>query len=480
MAEHFDLLVIGAGLSGIGVAANLGRRTSTYAVLESRDDLGGTWDLFRYPGFRADSDMFTLAYRRRPWRGGRRSIVDGPSILRYLRETTANLGIDQHIRFGHRVVRAEWSSDRRLWTVHAQRTATGEDLVFTTGMLVACSGYYRYDTGYQPEFAGAERFAGRIVHPQEWPEDLDHTGKRVVVVGSGATAVTLAPAMATTAKHVTVLQRSPAYLISLPAEDPIADYLHRLLPTAFAGRIVRLKNIAVPTALHRFGHRFPAMLQRIIRRGQKRTLPSGFDVDTHFSPRYPPFEQRVNIAVGGDFFRAIRENGLSMVTDEISAFDETGIVLASGRHLEADVVVTATGLELLPLGGIRLDVDGSPVDLGETVTYRGMLLSGVPNFAFVFGYTGLSWTLWVDMASAYLDRILTHMDRHGLSSFVPRHDGSEPTVPFFDYTSGYILRGGPAFPRRGGATPWRRGRGYFHDRMVLSRSRIASKELHFR
>ncbi|MFC9386952.1 flavin-containing monooxygenase [Streptomyces venezuelae] len=480
MTEHFDLLVVGAGLSGIGVAAQLGRPDSTYVILESRESLGGTWDLFRYPGFRADSDMYTLAYRARPWTGGRRSIVDGPSILRYLQETAAELGIDRHIRFGHRVVRAAWSSERGLWTVHARHTATGETVVLTAAVLVACGGYFRYDTGHRPEFAGAERFTGRIVHPQEWPEDLDHAGKRVVIVGSGSTAVTLGPALAATAKHVTVLQRSPAYVISLPDEDPIAGFLHRALPDFAAGRVVRLKNIALPTVLHRFGRRFPSMLQRVIRRGQQRALPAGFDIDTHFTPRYRPFEQRFNIAAGGDFFRAIREDGLAMETDDIRSFDETGIVLASGRHLDADIVVTATGLELLPLGGMRLEVDGSPVDLTESVTYRGMLLSGVPNFAFVFGYTGLSWTLWVDMASAYLNRILAHMRRRGLSYFVPRRDGGGQTTPFFDYTSGYILRGGPAFPRRGGTTPWRRGTGYFHDRVLLRCSRIASKELHFR
>jgi monooxygenase len=440
--EHVDVLIVGAGLSGIGAACHLQANCpdKSFAILEARGEIGGTWDLFRYPGIRSDSDMFTLGYAFRPWEYAK-AIADGPAILSYVRETARDHGVDGHIRFHHRIVRAEWSTPAARWTVDAERTDTGESVRITCGFLFSCTGYYRYDEGYTPHFEGTERFQGQIVHPQHWPEDLDYTGKRVVVIGSGATAVTLVPAMAQRAAHVTMLQRSPSYVVSLPARDPIADVLRRALPAKVAYPIVRWKNVLLTTMFFQLSRRAPRVMKALIRKGVARRLPPDCDVDTHFKPRYDPWDQRVCLVPDGDLFTAIRQRQATIVTDEIESFTEDGLQLASGRHLEADVIVTATGLNLLALGGMSIAVDGEDVDLSQTVGYKGMMLSGVPNLALAIGYTNASWTLKCDLVAGYVCRLLNHMDRNGYRQCTPRTpDSSVPRLPFVDLAAGYVQR----------------------------------------
>ena len=419
--EHVDVLIVGAGLSGIGAGCHLqtSRPGKTIAILEARDAMGGTWDLFRYPGIRSDSDMYTLGYCFRPWEEAK-AIADGPSILRYIRETARDHGVDSKIRFGHRVVRAEWSSADARWTVEAERTDTGETVRLTCSFLLMCTGYYRYDEGFTPDFEGIDSFAGQIIHPQHWPEDLDYTGKRVVVIGSGATAVTLVPAMADRAAHVTMLQRSPGYVVSLPAQDPLANLLRRVLPAKLAYPIVRWKNVLLTTLFFQLSRRRPKVAKAMIRKGVERRLPQGYDVDTHFKPRYNPWDQRVCLVPDGDLFEAIGDQRATMVTDRIEAFTKKGVKLTSGAELEADIIVTATGLQLLPLGGVAFTVDERDIKLSETVGYKGMMFSGVPNLAVTLGYTNASWTLKCDLTCKYICRLLNYMDEHGYRQCTPR------------------------------------------------------------
>jgi monooxygenase len=476
MTEHVDVLIVGAGLSGIGAAHHLqsafpGR---TYAILEARETSGGTWDLFRYPGVRSDSDMHTLGYRFRPWTEAK-AIADGPSILRYVRETAAEAGIDKHIRYGHRVVAAEWSTVDSRWTVVLEHGGS-----MTAGFLYLCSGYYHYDGGHAPDFPGIERFQGTVVHPQRWPEDLDYTGKKVVVIGSGATAVTLVPAMTDRAAHVTMLQRSPTYIVSIPSKDPIANGLRRLVGPRLAYPVARWKNVALAALIYRLSRRRPALLKSMIRKGVLRQLPPGYDVDTHFAPRYRPWDQRLCLVPDGDLFAAIRRGRASVVTDRISSFTVDGIRLESGAFLEADIVVTATGLRLLPLGGIRLTVDGSHVRLPETMAYKGMMLSGVPNFAFTIGYTNASWTLKADLVSEYVVRLLRHMDAHGYDQAVPVNDDPGVTEqPLLDFQAGYVLRSIHEFPKAGSRQPWRLGMNYAQDVLTLRYGRIDDGAMRF-
>jgi cation diffusion facilitator CzcD-associated flavoprotein CzcO len=481
LREHLDVLIVGAGLSGIGAAHHLQEAfpRRSYAVFEAREDLGGTWDLFRYPGIRSDSDMHTLGYRFRPWTNSK-TIADGGSILEYVRQTARDAGIDERIRFHHRVVRAEWSSDEARWTVEAERSDSGETLTVTCDYLWVCSGYYRYDEGFTPQFPGAERFAGEIVHPQHWPEDLDYAGKRVVVIGSGATAVTLVPAMAERAAHVTMLQRSPTYIASLPAEDPVAGRLRRVLPDKAVYSIVRWKNVLLQTFVYQLSRRRPEAVKKLIRRGVERALPPGYDVDKHFKPRYDPWDQRMCLVPNGDLFEAIREGRAAVVTDTIEAFAEGGIRLDSGEELEADVIVTATGLNLLFLGGIELVVDGEPVDLPKTMTYKGMMLSGVPNCAFTVGYTNASWTLKADLTSEYVCRLLAHMDAHGYKKSVP--EITDPTVreaPFSDLNSGYVRRALDRLPKQGSKEPWRLRQNYVFDLRSIRRGPLDDGAMQF-
>jgi len=464
-AEHLDALIVGAGLSGVGAAAHLRRAFPgrSFAIFEARGDIGGTWDLFRYPGIRSDSDMHTLGYRFRPWTEAQ-SIADGPSILEYVRQTARDHGIEPRIRFGHRVLGAEWSSEEARWTVAAERTDSGERVEVTCDYLWCCGGYYRYDEGYTPEFAGVERFAGEIVHPQHWPADLDYAGKRVVVIGSGATAVTLVPAMAEDAAHVTMLQRSPTYIAPLPGQDPIAKRLRRFLPDRAVYAIVRWKNVILQSAFYQLSRRRPELVKKVLRRGLERSLPPGYDIDTHFTPRYNPWDQRFCVVPDGDLFEAISAGSASVATDRIETFTERGVKLESGEELEADVIVTATGLNLLFLGGMELSVDGEPVDVTKVMVYRGMMLSGVPNFAFTVGYTNASWTLKADLVSEYVCRLLAFMDSRGYAQSMPVLD--DPTIvemPLLDFTSGYVLRSLDQFPKQGSREPWKLRQNYVLD-----------------
>jgi cation diffusion facilitator CzcD-associated flavoprotein CzcO len=479
--EHLDVLIVGAGLSGIGAGYYVQTECPqrSYAILEARDGIGGTWDLFRYPGVRSDSDMYTLGYRFRPWPDAR-TLADGPAIREYVRETARMHGIDENIRFGHRVVRAEWSSEEARWTVEAVRIETGETVHLSANFVFMCSGYYRYDRGYTPEFPGAERFRGEIVHPQFWPEEIEYEGKRVVVIGSGATAVTLVPAMAEDAEHVTMLQRSPSYVVSLPWEDPVARVLRRILPDQWAYTIARWKNVLLQTLVFRLSRRRPRFVKGLIRKGVERRLPPGYDVDLHFRPRYNPWDQRMCLVPDGDLFEAIGSGRASVVTDTIETFTERGIRLASGTELEADVIVTATGLELLPAGGMEIAVDGHVVEISEKLTYKGMMLSDVPNLAVAVGYTNASWTLKCELTCEYVCRLLNHMDRNGYDTVVAVND--DPSLvpePLIDFNSGYVLRAIDKFPKQGPAPPWRLYQNYPRDILMLRRGALEDGVLRF-
>jgi cation diffusion facilitator CzcD-associated flavoprotein CzcO len=478
--EHVDVLIVGAGLSGIGAACHLHRERpgKRYAILESRDAVGGTWDLFRYPGVRSDSDMFTLGYSFRPWTEPQ-AIADGATIRRYVQETAREHGVDAHIRFGHRVVAAAWSSDAARWTVTAERRDTGETVQLTCSWLWVCSGYYRYDEGHRPRFPGEERFGGRFVHPQHWPEDLDVTGQRVVVIGSGATAVTLVPSLAATAAHVTMLQRTPSYVISLPGRDPLATALRRRLPGRVVYPIVRWKNVLVSTAFYQLSRRRPAAVRGYLQKGARRQLPEGFDVATHFGPPYDPWDQRLCAVPDGDLFRAVSDGRAAVVTDRIASFTETGIALESGAELRADVVVTATGLRLLLLAGMSLTVDGDPVRLPDRVLYKGTMLSGVPNLALTFGYTNASWTLKADLVARYVCRLLRHMDAHRYEAVTPLAPPEGGTAPFMGLASGYVRRSLAAFPKQGSRAPWRLHENYVRDRLLLRHGGLADEGVRF-
>ena len=479
--EYVDVLVVGGGLSGVGAGCHLELEApqKTYAILEARGAIGGTWDLFRYPGIRSDSDMYTLGYPFRPWDSDQ-SIVDGPEIRQYIRDTAREYGVDENIRLHHRVTRASWSSADQRWTVEAERTDTEEPVLFSCQFLFMCSGYYRYDQGYNPEFRGRARFRGDIVHPQFWPEELDYAGKRVVVIGSGATAVTLVPAMAGQAAHVTMLQRSPSYVVSLPGEDPLARLARRVLPTEAAYGLVRWKNVLVTMLVFWLSRHRPQLVKRLIRKGLERHLPAGFDIDTHFKPRYNPWDQRMCLVPDSDLFEAIAGGKVTVVTDQVDAFTETGIKLASGHELRADVVVTATGLNLLVLGGLTFEVDGREVDVTEAMIYRGCMLSGVPNMAFAFGYTNASWTLKCDLTCEYVTRILNYLDHHGYASAAPSlREGSVEPVPFVDFTSGYVQRSIHLFPKQGSKPPWRLYQNYVRDRKLIRRAPLEDGVLQF-
>jgi cation diffusion facilitator CzcD-associated flavoprotein CzcO len=477
--EHVDVLIVGAGLSGIGAAHHLQAAFpgKTYAILEARDAIGGTWDLFRYPGVRSDSDMHTLGYRFRPWTKAK-AIADGPSILDYVRDTAADAGIDKHVRFHHRVTAASWSSADARWTVQARHGTKTVSL--TCGFLLLCSGYYRYDGGYNPPFPGMSGFRGKVVHPQHWPPGLDYAGKRVVVIGSGATAVTIVPAMARTAGHVTMLQRSPTYILTLPTEDPIANGLRKLLGMRRAYAVTRWKNVLLMTVIYQLSRRRPDMVRGLIRKLAIKQLPAGYDVDTHFSPRYNPWDQRLCLVPDGDLFKAISDGRASVVTDTVARFTEHGLRLESGAELDADIVVTATGLRLVPLGGAELSVDGRVVRLPETMAYKGTMLSGIPNFAFTIGYTNASWTLKADLVSGFVCRLLAYMDAHSYDRCVPVNDDPGVTEqPLLDFSAGYVLRSIDQFPRAGSRAPWRLGMSYAHDVITLRYRRINDGAMRF-
>jgi cation diffusion facilitator CzcD-associated flavoprotein CzcO len=464
--EHFDVLIVGAGLSGIAAGYHLKTKCpgKSYVILEGRDAIGGTWDLFRYPGIRSDSDMYTLGYNFRPWREAK-AIADGPSILKYVRDTAQENGIDTKVRFHHRVMRAEWSSHDARWIVEAQRGT--ETVRFSCNFLFMCSGYYDYANGYLPEFPGAGTFAGKLVHPQHWPEDLDYAGKRVVVIGSGATAVTLAPAMAEKAAHVTMLQRSPTYMVSRPSEDTIANSLRRKLPAMLAYQITRWKNVLLGMWFFRLARRKPEKVKAGILGLIRNQLGPDYDVATHFTPRYNPWDQRLCLVPDGDLFREINAGRMSIVTDHIERFTDSGIKLKSGEELEADIIVTATGLQMKLFSGLDVTVEGTHVDLSKTMSYKGMMFSGVPNFAAAFGYTNASWTLKADLTCEYVCRLLRYMDRRGYRHCMPNRDPSVAEVPWLDFTSGYVQRALDQLPRQGAKKPWRLYQNYARDLMAL-------------
>ncbi|MEU2615481.1 NAD(P)/FAD-dependent oxidoreductase [Micromonospora sp. NPDC007271] len=480
MVDHVDVLIVGAGLSGIGAAVHLRRNCpgKTYAVLEARDAVGGTWDLFRYPGVRSDSDMYTLGYSFKPWTDPK-AIADGDAIREYVRETAREFGVREHIRFHHRVVRAEWDSGTARWTVHARRHDTGEDVVLTCAFLFVCAGYYRYDAGYTPEFPGVDRYAGRLVHPQHWPADLDWTGKRVVVIGSGATAVTLVPALAERAAHVTMLQRSPTYVIALPSRDPLADALRRWLPAKAAYPVVRWKNVLLGVVNFQLSRRAPGLVRTFLRRAAQGRLPVGYDIDRHFSPRYNPWDQRLCVVPDGDLFTAVSAGRAAVVTDTVDTFTEHGIRLGSGEELPADVIVTATGLNLLALGGMTVTVDGAEVDLAGTVAYKGMMLSGVPNFALTIGYTNASWTLKADLVATYVCRLLRHLDATGQQIVTPVAPDTGELAPLIDLKSGYVLRAADRLPKQGPRAPWRLYQNYPRDVLLMRHGRLTDSGVRF-
>ena len=475
--EHRDVVVVGAGLSGIGAAYRLQTECPelSYAVLEARDGTGGTWDLFRYPGVRSDSDMFTLGYAFKPWRDPQ-SIADGPSVLAYLRETAEEFGIDRHIRLRTRVVSADWSSAQARWTLGLEERDGGGGTrrrTMTCSFLYSCTGYYDYERGHDPALPGIEDFGGRVVHPQFWPEDLDWAGRRVVVVGSGATAVTLVPAMARDAAGVTMLQRSPTWISAVPGRDRRADALRRILPPRPAHRVIRVKNILFSTAVYQFCRRRPAAAREFFRSRAARALGSEELVAEHFSPSYDPWDQRLCAAPDADLFKAVRQGRADVVTDTIDAFVPEGIRLSSGRVLEADVVVTATGLRLLPLGGIVPAVDGTPVELSEQFVWNGAMLTGVPNFALCIGYTNASWTLRADLTHRLVCRVLRHLERHDAAAVVPRTAPGMAEHPLLDLSSGYVRRSIDAFPRQGDHHPWRVRQNYLLDAATTLRTPLS-------
>ena len=478
---HFDVVIVGAGLSGVDAAYHLQTYCpgKSYVILEARDAIGGTWDLFRYPGIRSDSDMYTFGYSFRPWQTNA-AIADGASIRSYIRDTAQIYGIDRKICFGHRVKRASWSSAEALWTIEAEHGSQREPVSFTCNLFLGCTGYYDYAEGYTPEFASADIFRGRFIHPQHWPEDLDYARKRVAVIGSGATAVTIVPAIAARAGHVTMLQRSPTYVVSRPSEDALAKWLRRRLPTRTAYALARWYNVLFGLYFYNLSRRNPQAVRNWIVKQAQLQLGDDYDVKTHFTPRYNPWDQRLCLAPDGDFFRAIKSGRAEIVTDEIDAFTASGIRLRSGREIAADIVVTATGLKLKLLGGIEVIVDGKPVDFAKTMNFKGVMFSDVPNLAAVFGYTNASWTLKCDLTCAYVARLIKHMDRHGYAACTPRqHDPSIQSEPLIDFSSGYIRRAIDQFPRQGSKKPWRLYQNYFRDLFSLRFGAVNDKALEF-
>jgi monooxygenase len=479
--EHVDVLIVGAGISGIAAAYYVGTKlpAKRYAILEGRSTIGGTWDLFTYPGIRSDSDMHTLGFSFHPWRGDK-SIADGASIAAYVRETAATFGIDRNIRFEHRAVRAAWSSANALWTVDAEVGEAATPARFTCRFLSMCSGYYDYARGYTPNWPGLETFGGTLVHPQHWPASLDYDGKHVIVVGSGATAVTLVPALAERAEHVTMLQRSPTYVVARPAHDSVANWLHRKLPTRLAGRLARWKNVLLGMYFYRIARRRPAKTRAAIAKMARAALPPGYDVATHFTPRYDPWDQRLCLAADGDIFKAVRTGKASIVTDHIERFTPAGVRLRSGAELEADVVIAATGLSLQLLGGMTLHVDGVPVDLGDTLSYKGMMFSDVPNLSLALGYTNASWTLKCELTANYVCRLLRHMDARGFTTCVPRREsagaGDRPTIAL---TSGYVQRAASFLPKQGARSPWVVHQNYARDLAAMRFGRVRDGVMQF-
>jgi len=479
VSELVDVLVVGAGLSGIAAGYHLQTKcpNKTYAILEGREAIGGTWDLFRYPGIRSDSDMYTLGFSFRPWRG-ERSIAEGADIRAYIQETAELYGIDRKIRFGHMVETASWSSEDACWTVTARRTADDGEVQIRCRFLFMCAGYYDYAEGYTPDFEGVDDFRGEVIHPQKWPEDLDYEGKRVVVIGSGATAVTLVPAMADKAAQVTMLQRSPSYILAWPPKDRVAHWLKDKLGDRGGYLATRFKNVALGMALYQACRRYPERMKNLLHKGVKAQMGDDYELSPHFTPRYNPWEQRLCLSPDGDIFEAIKQGKVEVVTDHVDRFTERGILLRSGKELEADIIVTATGLKLRFLGGLDVTVDGEHIEPSELFTYRGCMLSDVPNLALAFGYTNASWTLKCDLICDYVARLINHMDEHGYRKVVPRPDDPDMDgEPLVDFSSGYFLRSLNELPKQGPDEPWRLHQNYFRDVVALRMERFRDDAL---
>jgi monooxygenase len=477
-AEHLDVVIVGAGLSGVAAAYHLQTScpTKSYAILEGREVMGGTWDLFRYPGIRSDSDMFTLGYSFRPWRAAK-AIADGDSILTYIQDTAAEFGIDRHIRYRHMVDAARWSSTGARWTLDVRINGVAQQL--TCGFLILCSGYYDYAEGYTPELAGRAAFKGQVVHPQKWTPDVDYAGKRVVVIGSGATAVTLVPELAKRAAHVTMLQRSPTYIVTVPAKDPIADWLRAKLPEKLAHSTVRWKNVLFGMAFFNISRKWPAQTARFLIKQAAKQLKGSADIAKHFTPTYKVWDQRLCLIPDADLFRAIEAGTASVVTDHIDRLTETGIALRSGEHITADLIVTATGLKLKPFGGIAFSVDGKPVKANELMVYKGIMVSGVPNLAFAVGYTNASWTLKADLTAQYVCRLLAYMDKHGHTWCCPERSPDVGEEPLMNFTSGYVQRSIEQFPVQGKQRPWKLFQNYAMDLMMIRHSKLDDNALRF-
>ncbi len=468
-STHLDVLIVGAGLSGIDAAYHIakGHPEKSYAVLEMRDSLGGTWDLFRYPGIRSDSDMHTLGFGWKPWKG-EKAIVDGPDILAYLKEAAAEHGIDRHIRYHHKVLSADFSTEDARWTVTVERTDTGETLELTASFLWSTSGYYNYDEGFTPDFPGIDDYDGQVIHPQHWPEDLDYAGKRIVVIGSGATAVTLIPALANSgARHVTMLQRTPTYIISQPTYDKVSAQMYKRLPDKVAQAMVRTRYLTSRIAFYEFCQARPKESRALLRKLLERQLPKDVSFDEHFKPPYDPWDQRLCAVPGGDLFKALRQHSVDVVTDHIDRFTPKGILLRSGKELEADIVITATGLNLQLFGGAGLRIDGADIKPADLMAYKGLMLSDIPNFAFTIGYTNASWTLKADLVCEYVVKLIKHMDDTGSRVVVPRRDPSIGEEPFLDFEAGYVMRMIDSLPKQGTEFPWRLKMNYFRDVLVF-------------
>ena len=478
--EHFDVLVVGAGISGIGAGYHLGANCpdKTYAILEGRPQMGGTWDLFRYPGIRSDSDMYTLGYSFKPWTDAK-AIADGPAILNYLHETAKEFDIERHIRYRHQVKSAAWSTEDAAWTVDVEVGEDKQIVQMTCNFLFMCSGYYSYKGGYSPDFPGEDKFQGRIVHPQNWPEDIDYKGKRVIVIGSGATAVTLVPEMAKDAAHVTMLQRSPTYVVSRPAEDALANNLRRWFPPMLAYGLIRWKNVLFGMYFFRMARKKPQQVKEYILKMVREQLGDDL-VKKHFTPTYNPWDQRLCLVPNGDLFDAIKSNRADVVTDHIETFTEKGIKLKSGKELEADLIVTATGLNLEVLSGLDIKVDGKPVDISRTFNYKGMMYSDVPNLASSFGYTNASWTLKCDLTCGYVCRLLNYMDETGYRQCTPHNtDPALEAEPALDFTSGYVQRSIDKFPKQGSRAPWKLYQNYALDIISLKFGKIEDGVMEF-
>lgn len=480
MKENVDMIIIGAGLSGIGAACHLTREcpNKSYVILEGRESIGGTWDLFRYPGIRSDSDMYTLGYQFKPWTNPK-SIADGASILQYIKDTAHEYGVMDHIRFNSKVVKASWSTEEACWTVTVENKQTGKNESYQAGFLLSCSGYYSYESGYDPEFPGRDRFKGDIIHPQKWPEDYDYSNKEVVVIGSGATAVTLIPSMAKNTKHITMLQRSPTYVATLPEKDSLPEKLRKHLPEKWVYRLTRTRNIAFNMAFYNFCQSFPEMSKKLLIEQVKRQVGNKVDIK-HFTPRYNPWDERLCAVPDGDLFKAIRKGKASVETDQIETFTETGIQLKSGKYLEADLIITATGLNIKVLGGIALEVDGSPFNIPSKFYYKGLMLEDLPNFGMILGYTNSSWTLKADMISLFVCRLLKYMDRKGLRQCTPRnHDVDMEAEPLFKFQSGYIQRAKDLVPRQGPKLPWKLYQNYLLDNVLIKLGKLNDGRLEF-